>query len=557
MAGFFEAKEELEKLYLLEILVDSLDIDQTKLEDLTPEDAAGTELVGNCVIFQFLNHPPLEICSEDFCSDESKLESQCHVDFRNGKSCLFSLNRCARRLKYFKIRVHVLRKRDDPPHYYIAKGCITLDERFLKILNSAQSNSDDPLSECVKDQYELCNFKNEPIGKLIVFIRLSCFGKMIVTQFHITDEEKEGFLFKGNVNETVKSCNKIEDPSGPCDTAGGKPLPCSTRQSPIPKQESYPRYPNMHNRPLPPGGLLGGAQAPMGYGAFHAPMSYGPYQGPQCGFQGGNSPFGAQGVYNINQFMAGDGGSMAQKMPQGCGKIPVDEESSDSEEDDEQPIPSPMTQLKLCECDYPLPAGFGLPRAPPKKKKKKKKKKKSKCPFEAGGYGMFQGQRNKCSQFRMEPDTIAMMEDKVILQMPSQPYASQKPFFPHPMQGFGAPYAPQAYGAPYPQQSFGAPSYPFQSPGPCSGMEPQDPYSLRVGRTITGQLQTTKAEVSFQKLPDQKKRVCKHHEETQYLPSDFGGASDAGGDKKKGADGKEKGKGKDAKGKAKGKKGKK
>ena len=63
-------------------------------------------------------------------------------------------------------------------------------------------------SETSKETYKITTATGQAVGEVIVFIRVSCFGKKIITQFQIPHNKKP-FLFKGEQNSPVIQCKKI------------------------------------------------------------------------------------------------------------------------------------------------------------------------------------------------------------------------------------------------------------------------------------------------------------------------------------------------------------
>lgn len=63
-------------------------------------------------------------------------------------------------------------------------------------------------SKTSKETYKITTATGQAVGEVTVFLRVSCFGRKIVTQFQIPHNKKP-FLFKGEENSPVIQCKKI------------------------------------------------------------------------------------------------------------------------------------------------------------------------------------------------------------------------------------------------------------------------------------------------------------------------------------------------------------
>lgn len=67
-------------------------------------------------------------------------------------------------------------------------------------------------SRTIKNAFRITTATGQHVGEVTVFIRVSCFGKKIVTQFQIPDNEKP-YLFKGVDESPVFQCKTITSAS--------------------------------------------------------------------------------------------------------------------------------------------------------------------------------------------------------------------------------------------------------------------------------------------------------------------------------------------------------
>ncbi|XP_012150911.1 uncharacterized protein LOC100878430 [Megachile rotundata] len=209
---------EEQQLFLIEFLVEKVKIPVIRAmqDELLP--------ACTCVSFQILSLPPVDICQEaltDGCGCE---EGDTQI-FKKGKSCLFALPSIVlqRPVTSFPVKLSVYKKL--PPgvlpdvmlvgcHQIEAKALINavLSQKVFKIANPCQT---------IKDTFKITTVTGQCVGSVTVYIRVSCFGNKIITQFQVPHNRKP-YLFKGTEDSPVFQCKKI--PSS-CDTPA--PLKCT------------------------------------------------------------------------------------------------------------------------------------------------------------------------------------------------------------------------------------------------------------------------------------------------------------------------------------------
>ncbi|XP_024216068.1 uncharacterized protein [Halyomorpha halys] len=194
--------EDFQRLFLLELLVDSVKFDYKKvnLSKSTLE-----LLKQTCVRFNFLNFPVIEVCEEDFCQTQGDYKMVSDILFRNGKSCFFSLRGLPQRVQCLQLGATIVRQKDEPPPIIMGTTCITLDKGFVDVLNDLHHNTETgEASNSLKDVFPIVDTKGIKIGSLALLIRLSSFGKAIITHFKIPQEKEAGYMF-ANTNEPGKA----------------------------------------------------------------------------------------------------------------------------------------------------------------------------------------------------------------------------------------------------------------------------------------------------------------------------------------------------------------
>lgn len=189
-----------EKLFLLEALVDEVYISQS---NLSLDQDTRSSLKETCVTFQFLHYPPLVVCEEDFFKSPSN-KSASHLNFKSGKSCLFSIQSSEiQTLPYkFDINVSILRKIEPKGKMVLGTSVINLGDSFTALMQSSASEPDFPLQKTKTGRFDVSDDDKRIIGYINAFLRLSCYGHLIVTQFQVGAAENT-FMFKGTEPKEV------------------------------------------------------------------------------------------------------------------------------------------------------------------------------------------------------------------------------------------------------------------------------------------------------------------------------------------------------------------
>lgn len=182
-----------ENLFLLEFLVDKV--------NLTPgavpreiSDVAGE----TCVSFKFLDNDPLDICEADFTPQRDYNHDSGNM--KNGKSCLFAISpqQVNDAMKKFDVEVAIFKKLTNgclPDKLQIGHSVVPISFMFNEILQLVQQKAEaGTVSRTLKETFPISGQSCGNIGAIGVFIRMSCFGKLIVTQFQMNLEEKSVFF---------------------------------------------------------------------------------------------------------------------------------------------------------------------------------------------------------------------------------------------------------------------------------------------------------------------------------------------------------------------------
>lgn len=211
-----------ENLFLLEFLVEKVKIYSKTL----PEEIE--ELPGEIMLsFTFLDKGPLVVDESDFNPKNYSTDKM-----KNGKSCLLVIHpSTAKQAMYsFDIDFEVYKKFKAflPDRLQIGRASVSIRDAFRKIMYLIKlKGSCKTISETVMKNFTIkgtmpCSACC--IGEINIFIRISCFGKLIITQFQMNPEkrsvyfrDKEGkALYKYyKVKTRRKSSASICDPGCP------------------------------------------------------------------------------------------------------------------------------------------------------------------------------------------------------------------------------------------------------------------------------------------------------------------------------------------------------
>ncbi|KAL0102326.1 hypothetical protein PUN28_018692 [Cardiocondyla obscurior] len=193
------------QLILIEFLVDTVNI--PTIRAICDE----TLQTKTCVSFQILNLPPVNIYQETPTESCTCIHNEAQV-FKKGKSCLFALpnNVLQKPLCSFPVIMSVSKELPPgvlPDVMLIGTHQIQLCNLINSLLNMRISQSSNPC-KTMKDAFKITTATGQHVGKITVFIRVSCFGKKIVTQFQLP-ENKEFYLFKGVDDSPTYLCKRV------------------------------------------------------------------------------------------------------------------------------------------------------------------------------------------------------------------------------------------------------------------------------------------------------------------------------------------------------------
>lgn len=186
-----------ENLFLLEFLVDDVQMGGKCDCDSPPGEL--------CVSFQFLDNDALDVCEADF-TPNNKYGQDSNV--KSGKSCLFSLTpeQVLQSTQVFDLIISVFKKMQPgwlPEKICVGSALVSISNLFVELIQSVEETSNQtPAAKTLKDTFDLADTTGANVGKISIYIRMSCFGKLIVTQFQMNLADKS-VLFKDKGGQSL------------------------------------------------------------------------------------------------------------------------------------------------------------------------------------------------------------------------------------------------------------------------------------------------------------------------------------------------------------------
>ncbi|XP_046977265.1 uncharacterized protein LOC124543198 isoform X3 [Vanessa cardui] len=244
-------------LFLLEVLIDKIIF--IKSPCFSDKDFK------TCINIKCPGVEPLEICDDEPGVCLVKNTGPFIKSFNNGKSCLFSLNEAEINTAMTKYPINVCVYKSLPcgclPTKIIMGECeIDMTKEFVE---ARKTFLEDPTSvsyQALKDSFRIVAPDGSDTGEIVMFLRISCFGKLIITRFQGPGGPPD--LAAGKSQAIVdRSCNpakefqSMEDPCA-CGAARGNisggfgvssGAPCNVGGSGVcpPAQDPYNSMPCM------------------------------------------------------------------------------------------------------------------------------------------------------------------------------------------------------------------------------------------------------------------------------------------------------------------------
>ncbi|KAI5631863.1 hypothetical protein NE865_15422 [Phthorimaea operculella] len=212
-----------DSLFLLEALVEKIKF----LEAPCFSDGA----FQTCVKISAPHVEPLEICDDD--SGLATGGTPFVKTFNSGKSCLFFLKEADIKsaMSRFVVDVEVFKKLPCgclPAHIQLGKASIDMTKEFVQARNLHLQSPGTAGFQALQDTFRVIGEDKSDTAEIVLFLRISCFGGLIVTKF----QGASGPITLGaRAEETDRSCNPkkpYQTEDDPClcgvHATGKKPL---------------------------------------------------------------------------------------------------------------------------------------------------------------------------------------------------------------------------------------------------------------------------------------------------------------------------------------------
>ena len=196
------------QLYMLEFLVEKVEISAEKFKDIARVDGADCSIV---VKAKYLDFPTLEISQEDFCflKPATRNENAC-IDFSAGKACLFvkQPRDLVRDMQHTPLKIGIFCAGDTYP---IAETEISLSGCLCDHIAMASNDPDHlPPPYHIRGGYYLTDPGDNLSGTINLELRLYCFGKSVTTHYQLN---RKSFFFKNDRDDAQYYVRRILSPT--------------------------------------------------------------------------------------------------------------------------------------------------------------------------------------------------------------------------------------------------------------------------------------------------------------------------------------------------------
>ncbi|XP_063634722.1 uncharacterized protein LOC134805327 isoform X2 [Cydia splendana] len=203
-------------LFLLEVLVDKI------IYSKSP--CFSDKAFRTCVSVKCLACDPLVLCEDDTGASSGLNDSPFMKSFNSGKSCLFSLKQSdiSSAMNKFEIKVFVYKELPCgclPTKINLGEATIDMTKEFVQARKSFLAEPNNVSYQALKDSFHIKGSDGVETGEILMFLRISCFGKLIVTKFRGSGGPPGLGSGMGGPGIEDRSCNpprKSHSPGDPC-----------------------------------------------------------------------------------------------------------------------------------------------------------------------------------------------------------------------------------------------------------------------------------------------------------------------------------------------------
>lgn len=192
-------------LFLLEVLIDKVVLEKSPC--FTDKDFR------TCVNIECPVVEPLEICDDDPNSSIARSGGPFVKSFNNGKSCLFSLKEAdiSKSMNKFPVKVVVSKSLPCgciPTKVVLGEATIDMTKEFVQARKKFLEDPTNVSYQALKDSFRIFSTDGADAGEIVMFLRISCFGKLIITKFQGGGPPNLG---GGGSSIVDRSCNPRRD----------------------------------------------------------------------------------------------------------------------------------------------------------------------------------------------------------------------------------------------------------------------------------------------------------------------------------------------------------
>ncbi|XP_034839733.1 uncharacterized protein [Maniola hyperantus] len=167
-------------LFLLEVLIDKVVF--VKSPCFSDKDFR------TCINIQCPGVEPLEICDDEPGECIAKSTGPFIKSFNNGKSCLFSLTESdiSKAMTKYPIKVSVYKSLPCgclPTKIIMGECEIDMTKEFVEARQTFLADPTNVSYQALKDSFRILGPDGSETGEIVMFLRISCFGKLIITKF--------------------------------------------------------------------------------------------------------------------------------------------------------------------------------------------------------------------------------------------------------------------------------------------------------------------------------------------------------------------------------------
>ncbi|CAH4038790.1 unnamed protein product [Pieris brassicae] len=199
-----------DSLFLLEVLIDKIVF--VKSPCFSDKDFR------TCVNIECNGVEPLEVCDDEPNVGIARSGGPFVKQFNTGKSCLFSLKESdiSAAMSKFPVKVTVYKSLPCgclPTKIVMGECTIDMTKEFVETRKNFLEDPSSVSYQALKDSFRFVGPDGDETGEIVMFLRISCFGKLIITSFQGASggAPSLGGKPRGNSGLVDRSCTPKKD----------------------------------------------------------------------------------------------------------------------------------------------------------------------------------------------------------------------------------------------------------------------------------------------------------------------------------------------------------